>query len=149
MTTSQFNTYMILHLPSAYWCGVRLRQLTSERATTTVRLSWFNKNPFRSMFWAVQGMAAELATGALMMAKIKATGHNVSMLVVQNEATFTKKAVGRITFTCEQGRDVDQTLDSAIATEAAGTVWLTATGTDESGDQVSVFNFKWSVKLKH
>lgn len=101
------------------------------------------------MFWAVQGMAAELATGALMMAKIKATGHNVSMLVVQNEATFTKKAVGRITFTCEQGRDVDHTLDSAIATEAAGTVWLTATGTDESGDQVSVFNFKWSVKLKH
>ncbi len=100
------------------------------------------------MFWAVQGMAAELATGALMMAKIKASGRNVSMLVVQNEAVFTKKAVGRITFSCQQGMEVDQTLNVAIASEEAGMVWLSAIGTDESGDQVSAFKFKWSVKLK-
>jgi hypothetical protein len=148
MTVHQFNTYMIFHLPSAYWCGVRLKQLTSERAMTTVRLSWFNKNPFRSMFWAVQGMAAELASGALIMAKIKASGKRVSMLVVQNEAIFTKKAVGRIIFTCEQGRDVDHTLSLAMTTEEASTVWLTASGIDEAGDQVAVFKFKWSVKLK-
>ena len=35
------------------------------------------------MFWAVQGMAAELATGALVMQKIKASGKNISMLVAQ------------------------------------------------------------------
>lgn len=82
------------------------------------------------------------------MAKIKASGKRVSMLVVQNEAIFTKKAVGRIIFTCEQGRDVDHTLSLAMTTEEASTVWLTASGIDEAGDQVAVFKFKWSVKLK-
>ena len=33
------------------------------------------------MFWAVQGMAAELTTGALVMAKINESGKKISMLV--------------------------------------------------------------------
>ena len=34
-----------------------------QKAIVTVRHKWFNQNPFKSMFWAVQGMAAELSTG--------------------------------------------------------------------------------------
>ncbi len=44
------------------------------------------------MFWAVQGMAAELSTGALVMAAIKESDQNISMLVANNKATFSKKA---------------------------------------------------------
>ena len=51
------------------------------------------------MFWAVQGMAAELATGALVMSSISKSGVKVSMLVATNNARFDKKATGRITFT--------------------------------------------------
>ena len=55
------------------------------------------------MFWAVQGMAAELSTGALIILKIKQLNQKISMLVLRNEAQFTKKAKGRITFECKQG----------------------------------------------
>ena len=56
------------------------------------------------MFWAVQGMAAELATGALSNGSVSAQSDaKISMLVATNNATFDKKATGRITFSCEDG----------------------------------------------
>ena len=36
------------------------------------------------------------------------------MLVTTNNATFTKKATGRITFTCNDGHLIDDALDEAI-----------------------------------
>ena len=100
------------------------------------------------MFWAVQGMAAELATGALIIMKIKQLNRNMSMLVIKNEAQFTKKAKGQIIFSCTQGKEIDMLLKKAIETGAGQTILLTAEGRDASGDVVSVFNFLWSVKLK-
>jgi len=100
---SKFNTFTFFKLPSAWWCGVRLRHLDEEKAVVTVRHRWINQNPFKSMFWAVQGMAAELSTGALVISKIKSSGKNISMLVANNKASFTKKATGKITFSCDDG----------------------------------------------
>ena len=100
------------------------------------------------MFWAVQGMAAELATGALIIMKIKQLNRNMSMLVIKNESQFTKKAKGQIIFSCTQGKEIDMLLKKAIETGAGQTITLTAEGRDASGDVVSVFNFLWSVKLK-
>ena len=60
-----FNTFLMMKLPSAYLCGVRLKSVNNETCVTTVKYKWINQNPFNSMFWAVQGMAAELSTGAL------------------------------------------------------------------------------------
>ena len=67
------------------------------------------------MFWAVQGMAAELSTGALVMAKIKESNKNISMLVANNKGTFSKKARGRITFTCNDGIIVDEAILKTIS----------------------------------
>jgi 16S rRNA U1498 N3-methylase RsmE len=100
------------------------------------------------MFWAVQGMAAELSTGALIIMKIKQLNRNISMLVIKNEAQFIKKAKGQIIFSCSQGKEIDMLLQKAIETGIGQTITLTAEGRDAYGDVVSVFNFLWSVKLK-
>lgn len=100
------------------------------------------------MFWAVQGMAAELATGALIIMKIKQSNKKISMLVVKNEAQFFKKAKGRITFQCTQGKAIDSILQNAIKTGEGYSFTLTAEGRDEANDVVSTFNFMWSIKCK-
>ena len=64
---SGINWYTFFNLPSAWWSGVRVTSLGATECEVKVRLNWFNKNPFRSMFWAIQGMAAELATAVLIM----------------------------------------------------------------------------------
>ncbi|PLB18461.1 MAG: hypothetical protein TRG1_2741 [Flavobacteriaceae bacterium FS1-H7996/R] len=100
------------------------------------------------MFWAVQGMAAEFSTGALMMAKIKESGKQVSMLVTSNSATFSKKATGKITFTCNDGSLIDEALQKTIETGEGQTVRMKSVGINEEGVEVSAFVFEWSVKVR-
>lgn len=135
-------------LPSAYLCGVRVKYLDDEKCIIKVKHRWINQNPFKSMFWAVQGMAAELSTGALMIGKIQESGKKVSMLVTTNNATFTKKATGRITFTCNDGHLIDEALKKTIETGEGQTIWMKSVGVNEEGVEVSTFNFEWSIKVK-
>ncbi len=144
----KFNAFLFFKLPSAWWTGVRLREIDEEKAVVTVTHRWINQNPFRSMFWAVQGMAAELSTGALVMNCIRKSGKKVSMLVANNKATFTKKATGKITFTCKDGLRIAEALEKAIQTGEGQTCWMSATGVNEDGVVVSTFDFEWTLKLK-
>ena len=59
----KYNFFLFKDLPSAWLCGVRVRDLNDEKCIISVRHNWFNSNPFNSLYWAVQGMASELATG--------------------------------------------------------------------------------------
>lgn len=138
----------MLKLPSAYLAGVRLKYINDSECIVNVRHKWINQNPFKSMFWAVQGMAAELSTGALVMQKIQDTGQKISMLVVQNNASFTKKATGKITFLCTDGDVVDDAIYKALKSGEGQTFWMTAIGKNEDGVEVSNFNFEWTIKAK-
>ena len=148
ISPSKLNTFLMFKLPAAYFTGVRTKSLDDTTCVVTVKHRWINQNPFNSMFWAVQGMAAELTTGALVMKKIKESGKNISMLVANNNATFTKKATGRITFTCEEGHKIDEAISKAIETGEGQTVWLSANGVNKDGVEVSSFNFEWTLKVK-
>ena len=148
ISPSKLNMFTLFKLPSAYFSGVRAKHLDDEKCIVTVKHRWINQNPFKSMFWAIQGMAAELATGALVMKKIKESEKNVSMLVVTNNATFSKKATGRITFTCIEGKQLDKALKKAIETKEGQTIWLNAKGVNSDGIEVSNFNFEWTLKVK-
>ncbi len=100
------------------------------------------------MFWAVQGMAAELSTGALVMSYIQSSGKNVSMLVANNKASFSKKAKGRIYFECHDGLAIKKAIDETLETGEGRTCWMHATGKDKDGNVVSEFDFEWTVKAR-
>ncbi|GAA4244487.1 DUF4442 domain-containing protein [Winogradskyella psychrotolerans] len=148
ITPSKLNKYLMFKLPAAYFTGVRTQELNNNSCVVTVKHRWVNQNPFKSMFWAVQGMAAELTTGALVMQKIRESGKKISMLVASNNASFTKKATGRITFKCVEGEKINDAISKAIETGEGQTVWLNANGVNADGVEVSSFNFEWTLKVK-
>jgi hypothetical protein len=147
-TPSKLNTFLFLKLPSAFWNGVRVKQITNEQCTVSVRHRWINQNPFNSMYFAVQAMAAELTTGALVMMHIKKSGKKISMLVANNKGNYSKKATGRITFTCKDGHLIEDAIQKTVATGEGQTFWMKSIGIDEKGDQVSEMDFEWSVRAK-
>ncbi|MFP9099368.1 DUF4442 domain-containing protein [Flavobacterium sp. RHBU_24] len=147
-TPSKLNTFLLFKLPAAYITGVRVQHIDSRLCAVRVRHRWINQNPFNSMYFAVQAMAAELTTGALVMLHIAESGRKISMLVANNKSTFTKKARGKITFTCTDGHLVGEAIAHTLATGEGQTFWMKSTGVDESGDVVSVLDFEWSVKRK-
>ena len=148
LTPSKFNAFTMFKLPCAWLSGVRVKFINEENCKVTVKHRWFNQNPFNSMFWAVQGMAAELTTGALIVAQIRMSKKNISMLVANNNANFSKKARGRITFNCHDGMAIKKAINATINTGEGQTIWMQSVGTDEKGDIVSTFNFEWTLKIK-
>lgn len=144
----QYNLYNFFKLPSVWWCGIRVKSVNEESCLVSVKHRWINQNPFKSMFWAVQGMAAELSTGLLLMNEIARTKKSFSMLVLNNKANFSKKATGRISFNCNQGRQIKDCLNKAISLGTPQTIWLNSSGLDSKGDKVSKFSFEWTLKLR-
>ena len=149
MNKFQLHLFPFLKIPISWIAGVRLKEMNDEICITKVKFGWLNQNPFNSMFWAVQGMAAEFSTGFLCAEKIRKSGKKISMLVVHNQAEFTKKAVGRVTFSCLQGKELDAVLQKAIETGEGQTLTLFSEGKDQKGDLVSKFAFTWSFKVKN
>ena len=147
-TPAKLNTFLLVKLPSAFLCGVRVRQISTEKCTVAVKHRWINQNPFNSMYFAVQAMAAELSTGALVMYHIQNSGKKISMLVANNKGNFSKKAKGRITFTCNDGHLIADAITKTVATGEGQTFWMKSIGVDEKGDQVSEMDFEWSVRAK-
>jgi hypothetical protein len=148
ISVSSLNKFLFFKLPSAFLCGVRVKQIDQNKCVTTVRHRWINQNPFNSIYFAVQAMAAELTTGALVMLEIQKSGKNISMLVANNKGNYSKKATGRITFVCHDGPEVSQAVQKAIATGEGQTFWMKSIGTNEKGEQVSEMDFEWSVRMK-
>ena len=147
-TIRNLNLFLAFKLPSAYFSGIRVVAISEQKAVARVKHRWINQNPFKSLYWATQGMAAELVTGLLLMKKVKESNRNISMLVVEQHGAFSKKAIGRITFSCDEGVLIDQVLKAAISSGEGQVIVLKAAGIDEENELVSNFEFTWSIKLK-
>ncbi len=148
ITASKLNQFLFFKLPSAFICGVRVKEIDKNNCIVSVKHRWINQNPFNSMYFAVQAMAAELSTGALVMLHIQNSKRKISMLVANNKGSFTKKATGRISFSCVDGHLIEQAIQNTIATGDGQTFWMKAIGKDENGIQVSEMDFEWSIRIK-
>ena len=143
-----FRLFLLKKLPLAYIAGLRIPELNNEKAVVTVKYGWLTTNPFRSMYFACLSMAAEMSTGVMVMNGIYDSTPPVSMLIVKNTASFHKKAVGKITFTCNDGKHIQNMVEKAKQTSDSVSVDTTSIGRDEQGDVVAEFVFTWSMKVK-
>ena len=90
--------FFLLKLPMGFLAGLRIVKLQKKECEVQIKYNYLTKNPFKSMYFACQAMAAELSTGMLCFEAVKE--HYVALLVVGMEANYTKKAVGKISFKC-------------------------------------------------
>jgi hypothetical protein len=144
----RLKLFFLRHMPMGLLNGLRIVALDTKHASVTVPYNYLTKNPFHSLYFAVQSMAAELSSGAMAIAAVKAAPRPVSMLVFDMQAKFTKKAQSKVTFTCNDGKALNQAVSETLKTGEGRTVTITSIGIDEAGDQVSEFQFTWTFKAK-
>lgn len=144
----KFRFFMLQRLPSALFAGLRIKAFDEQHSVVTVKYTWFNQNPFRSMYFAIQSMAAEMSTGLLASGQVHQRNPAVSMLVIGLEAKFMKKAVDTVSFTCMQGNVIRETVEAVIATGESKVITCQSIGTNMAGEIVSEFWIKWSFKVK-
>lgn len=140
--------FLLRQLPLAFFAGIRLSRLDSQIAVTHVRYRWMTKNPFRSMYFAAQAMAAEFSTGILAALVLERSGENIAMLITANRAEFMQKAKGRVTFTCEDGNKFSEGIQRCINTKEPVQIEALSVGRDDEGTVISEFRFTWSFKTR-
>lgn len=148
ISASKINTFLFFKLPLGWLSGMRVKKINTTSCEVKIKHKWLNQNPFKSMFWAAQGMAAELSTGILVMQAIEESNQKVSMLVTHQQGSFYKKATGRIVFSCNAEDTIQNTIQKSIATKEGQAIILTSEGKNEEGVVVSKFEFEWSLKVK-
>ncbi len=144
----KFTFFKILKLPAAFVAGLKVGKFTVEESIILVKHGWLNQNPFQSMYFAVQSMAAEMSTGLFAVGQTYKRYPAISMLVVSVEGKFYKKAIGLISFTCKDGGKVNEIIEECISTGEGRTLVCTSLGTNEQDEVVSEFFITWSFKSK-
>ena len=144
----QFKFFLLSKLPAAFFAGLSIQEFTTTKSVVRVKHSWLTQNPFRSMYFAVEAMAAEMASGMLVFGQVYKRQPAISMLVVKMEVDFVKKATGIILFTCDEGEKIQEQINQSIQDGEAKTFICTSTGKNELNETVAVFNITWSVKAK-
>jgi hypothetical protein len=144
----KFRLFLLSKLPSAYFAGVRVKEIDEKKCVVRVPYKWFSRNPFRSTYFACMAMAGEMSTGALAMAYLYQRKPAVSMLVVSVHADYFKKATGITEFTCEDGEHLSNTIQQAIDTGEATAFNAKSTGRNEAGEIVAEMLITWSFKCR-
>lgn len=145
----KFALFKLSKLPLAFFAGLKVKEISDEIAVVQIKHNHWTKNPFKSMYFAAQAMAAELSTGLLVMDKVsQAKPRRISMLVRKMDAEFTKKATGNIQFTCNDGVKLNEAFNKILNSDEGETINMKTIGKDEHGDIVSTFHFLWTVKEK-
>jgi hypothetical protein len=140
--------FMLAKIPLGLFAGMRVDALEGDRCQTSLPYGWRTTNPFRSMYFAAQAMAAELSTGALAMLAVESAPESVAMLITGLESEFGKKADQRTTFTCEDGGAVFAAVAETLRTGEPVTVRARTVGRMPDGTEVSRFVFTWSFRKR-
>ena len=147
-STLLFKAVSILKLPLALITGLKIEKCKGDECVTSVGLKHLNKNPFGSTYFAVLSMAAELSTGALALTAVEGIHPSVALILTNMKADFIKKAIGRTTFTCSEGKKLFNAVNVAVATQEPRVQTVSTFGCDINGEMVARFEFTWSFKQR-
>ena len=143
-----FALFLFSKLPMGWIAGLRVKEINEQRCITSVPFKRLNKNPFKSTYFAVQSMAAELSTAAGCALAIYKKRPSVALIIVDLKATFHKKATSRVYFTCEDVQKAFNAVNQCVKSGNSEQVTLKTTGKMKDGTVVSEFEFTWSFKQR-
>jgi hypothetical protein len=143
-----FIPFSLAKIPMLAIAGVRIREMSKERSVVSAPFKHVNKNPFKSMYFAVQAMAAELSTAGAAMLALEAFGDKFAYIVVGLKAEFVKKADQKVFFECTNYDDFHNALEKAITTNEPVQVSAVTVGKMANGTVVSTFEVTWSFKKR-
>ncbi len=147
-TSWKLKLFLLQKLPLAFVAGLKIVEIDRKSAKVRIPYKHLNINPFKSMYFAAQSMAAELSTGIIALAAVQDEEEPISMLVLNMQAAFTKKATTAIVFSCNEGENISQAIHQAKLSGEGQTITVTSRGFDKNDDLVSEFQFTWTFKSK-
>ena len=143
-----FKCFTFFKVPMVFFSGVKIEELNQDTCIASVPFKFINKNPFKSIYFAVQAMAAELSTAVPAMLALEKYEEKFAFIVVDVKAEFQKKATDKVYFTCYDFKGFEKQLDLAFQSGEPCKFTAKTIGVMKDGTQVANFEFTWSFKLR-
>ncbi len=140
--------FYLKSLPMGLISGLKITHLDEEKSIAEMPYRWRNKNPFKSMYFAVQSMAAELSTAAPVLMALKGVDANIAFIIVDLKAEFVKKAQSTVSFTCADYAKLYKAIKTLSDSNNTVTVTMKTVGRDADNNEVAIFYFTWSFKIR-
>lgn len=140
--------FMGAKMPLGLAAGLRVDAIDRGSCKVSLPGGWRTQNPFGSMYWAAQGMAAEMATGLHGYVLTQAAPVPVRMILAGCEGSFSRMCKGRGTFVFSQGDVVMAAIERTLASGESLKVDTEVVGYDPHGEEVSRWSFTWSFRAR-
>ncbi len=140
--------FLLFNLPMGFIARLHVTQLNENSGVVSIPFYFFNKNPFKSIYFASLCMAAEFSTAVIGLFHLKKYDFSTAMLVVDMKAVFVKKATEKIYFHCEDGKLFEDAFAQTLESGEAVTVTAKTIGKTKNGEVVAEFYFTWSFKKR-
>jgi hypothetical protein len=148
VTSEKFQWFLLTKLPMGWIAGLKVESLSPEECVTSVPFKWLNKNPFKSMYFAVQSMAAELSTASTCLLAVSGQKPSIAFIIIDMKASFYKKATSKVYFNCENAIEAFAAVAKCKKSGEAQTMTFKTEGKMKDGTLVSAFEFTWSFKQR-
>ncbi len=142
------TAFMAAKMPLGIPAGLRIDRVDRASCTASLPGGWRTQNPFGSMYWAAQGMAAELATGLHGFILCSAAPVPVRMILAGCEGSFGRMCKGRGRFVFSNGQLVEDTILKTLASGESVLCPTEVIGYDLGGEEVSRWTFTWNFRAK-
>ena len=134
----------------AFIAGLRIREINDNKCTVSVPFKYLTKNPFRSIYFAVQSMAAEMSTATACLLAVEGQKTSIAWIIINMKAHFPKKATDRVYYTCEEVKAAFNAVEKVAKSDkdTPESITLKTTGKMKDGTVVGNFEFTWSFKRR-
>ena len=143
-----FRAFTLGTMPLGFLAGLHVVSLDDKSCVVGIPGGWRTQNPFRSMYWAAQGMAAEMAAGLHAAMYTKSTSVPVSMILAGCSGKFVRQCIGKAQFVCDSGEEIRRAIAETAVSGERIPCEVTVYGKDPGGEVVSEWTFQWSFKGK-
>ena len=135
-------------MPLGAFAGLRVERLDGEVCVVRMPGGWRTRNPFKSTYWAAQGMAGEMSTGVMAFLMTKASSEQVRMILSDVEGSFSRRCLTGSRYVCEDGTKARAAIEETLKTHESVPCAMRAVGYDMEGEVISEWTFTWSFRAK-
>lgn len=148
--TLALRLFSFARIPLLSYVRPTVADIGQERMVVVIRLSRRTRNHLGSMYFAALCAGADCVVGGYAMHFIRAQKRDISMVFKDFQAHFRRRAEGDVHFICEQGRDIEQFVGLAAASDerVERTFDVLAIAPAQGGECVATFKLTLSLKLR-
>lgn len=115
-------------LPLVFWLKPRIIELTNVRGVILMKFKRRTKNHVNSMYFGALSVGAELAAGILVMNFFQQQKERYTFVFKNFTAEFLKRCEDDVSFVCEQGELICNTIATANKTKERQNIGLVVNG---------------------